>query len=647
MSKAFQPVEFDLEQLARELSGFRQMLDGTGERSEADDVVPFFRRRPQLATQIAAVHLPHEVDRYCHESDLFGNDRCDLAVGDSAGREYAPIEFEDARPDGVFTAGDRYNQHWGRRFRRGFSRLVDWFRLLDRYHDNVDVAVAGSATATSFPTASASSVAAGSSPPSNATDSPGGSTAFRSTRARSRASRSTTCTTSSTSRCGSLPGWPRHRLTARPQGIGLRPATVRRRITPGSPATGRRGRVSATGCCMSDPLPPGLFDAAASFDPAGDLDAFARQVPARWVVYLLADEHDRPVQLLCVRNLRASLKRRLGLGEDATATEPSRRVDYRALVRRVHWRRVDSSFEADWHYYEAARHLFPGTYAGMVGFRPAWFVHVDPDAEFPRYVRTTDLTPRPGLLVGPIENKQQAAALVELMEDAFDLCRYYNILVQAPNGQACAYKEMGKCPAPCDGSVSVGQYRRLVEWSGRVLVDPADAVREQTRRMRQAAGELRFETAGKIKAYVDQLSKLGVGPFRHVAAAADFQYLSIQRGPRSGTAKIALVTPGRIEPLLSVVGDGVRPAEVMRAALTTAADRPGIGTDPVVAGERVGIVAHHLFAPAKRASGVFLPLTRVDEKAIAKAVRDVARQAAEAVPADDADEGVMKELQAS
>ena len=312
---------------------------------------------------------------------------------------------------------------------------------------------------------------------------------------------------------------------------------------------------------MSDRLPPGLFDSAASFDPAGDLDAFARQVPARWVVYLLADADDRPVQLLCVRNLRASLKRRLGLDLEATP-EPSRRVDYRALVRRVHWRRVDSGFEADWHYYEAARQLFPKTYAGMVGFRPAWFVHVDPDAAFPRYVRTTDLSPRPGLTVGPIENKQQAAALVELMEDAFDLCRYYNILVQAPHGQACAYKEMGKCPAPCDGSVSVGQYRRLVELSGRVLVDPADAVREQTRRMQQAAAELRFETAGKVKAYVDQLSQLGRGPYRHAAALADFQYLSVQRGPRTGTAKTFLVTPGRIEPLVSVVGEPVRPAEV-------------------------------------------------------------------------------------
>ena len=384
-----------------------------------------------------------------------------------------------------------------------------------------------------------------------------------------------------------------------------------------------------------------LFDHGITFDPAQPFDAVALGVPARWVVYLLADEHDRPVQLLCVRNLRYSLRRRLG-GE-ADGGEPvaaSRRVDYRAVVRRVHWRRVDGSFEADLAYHDAARQLFPRTYRGLVGFRPAWFVHVDDAAPFPRYVRTTDLTPRPGTLLGPLEDKHAAGRLIHLVEDAFDLCRYYNILVQAPHGTACAYKEMGKCPAPCDGSVSIEQYQRLVEWSRRVLADPADSVREQDRRMRQAAGELRFETAGRIKAYVDQLSQLGKGPFRHVAALADFQFLAVQPGPRAGSAKTFLVLPGRVDPLLCVVDAAtLKPAEVMRAALTAAAERSA-GTVDEAGAERVGVVTHHLFA--RKPVGALLPLATLDERAIAKAVRDVQK-----VPpaAEVDDEGVVKEWQ--
>src|SRR5438034_6229200 len=144
---------------------------------------------------------------------------------------------------------------------------------------------------------------------------------------------------------------------------------------------------------------PSLFDHSFDFDPAGDFEAFLRQVPARWVVYLLADADDRPIQLLCVKNLRYSLKRRLGGEEDAAR---SKRIVYRDVVRRIHWRRVDSAFEADCVYLEAARMVFPETYRGMIGFRPAWFVHVDPQAQFPRYVKTIDLTRTDGTYFGPL-----------------------------------------------------------------------------------------------------------------------------------------------------------------------------------------------------------------------------------------------------
>jgi excinuclease UvrABC nuclease subunit len=379
------------------------------------------------------------------------------------------------------------------------------------------------------------------------------------------------------------------------------------------------------------------FDHHVAFDPAEDFEQFLKRVPAKWVVYLLADEHDQPVQLLCVKNLRYSLKRRLG-GDEMIG--PTRRVNYRDLVRHIHWRRVDSSFEADWLYYEAARRVFPQSYQGMVGFRPAWFIHVDPDAPFPRYQKTIRLNAAPGKYIGPVEDKHAAARLFHLIEDAFDLCRYYNILLQSPNALACPYKEMGKCPAPCDGSISMEQYRYLIQWSAQVLVEPADFLREQTIRMQQAAAELRYETAAKIKTYIQQLSVLGKGAFRHVAELKDFQYLAFQRGPRAETVKLFLIATGQIGEMLCLIDGSFNPADVMRLALTVAAEhtRPITPDDT----ERIGIVAHHLFSP-KLLQGVFLPLARIDEKSIAKAFRDLQKQK---VPEEAVGEGVVKELQA-
>ncbi|MGA2443569.1 MAG: UvrB/UvrC motif-containing protein, partial [Tepidisphaeraceae bacterium] len=310
----------------------------------------------------------------------------------------------------------------------------------------------------------------------------------------------------------------------------------------------------------------GILDHQVPFGPACDFEAFLRLVPAKWVVYLLADADDQPVQLLCVKNLRYSLKRRLG-GEAITLTK---RIDYREIVRRIHWRRVDSAFEADCVYHDVARQIFPKSYRAMVGFRPAWFIHVDPDAHFPRYTKTIQLAGTKGILIGPVEDKHAAARLMELIEDAFDLCRYYNILLEAPDGRACAYKEMGKCPAPCDGSISMEQYRRMIEWSAATLSDPREMIHQQNDRMKQAASELRFETAAKIKAFIDQLSQIGKGAFRHARLLRDFAYITLQPGPTAGSAKLFLILPGLIEEIAGLLAEPARPSELLRTIFTLA-----------------------------------------------------------------------------
>jgi excinuclease UvrABC nuclease subunit len=379
-----------------------------------------------------------------------------------------------------------------------------------------------------------------------------------------------------------------------------------------------------------------LLEGHAQFDPMADFEPFLLSVPARWVVYLLSDADDRPLQLLCVKNLRASLKRRLGSDEQIG---PTKAVNYRDVVRHIRWRRVDSAFEADWLYYETARILFPRTYQGMVGFRPAWFVHVNPETAFPRYIKTIDLT-RPGIYLGPLEDKHAAARFIEMGEDLFDLCRYYNILVEAPHGKPCAYKEMGKCPAPCNGSISMEQYRWLIDWSAHTLISPADAIREHKKRMEKAAAELRFETAAKIKSHVDQLSQLGKGQFRHARRLEDFRYLTLQRGPRQSDAKAFLITPGAIDPVACLIDEPDKPADLLRNVLAIASERLDAELDPSGI-ERIGIVAHHLFT-AKQLHGVFLRLEDISEQSILKAYRELRKRPIEV---ESEAEGVLKELQ--
>src|SRR5439155_7441579 len=105
-------------------------------------------------------------------------------------------------------------------------------------------------------------------------------------------------------------------------------------------------------------------------------------------------------------------------------------------------------------------------------------------------------------------------------------------------------------------------YRQLVAFSAKVLTDPQDYAREQTSRMQQAAAELRFETAQKIKTHVGELQQLGKGSLRHVRLLKEFEFVSLQRGPRAGTAKVFLITPGRIDEIAGVIDEPSPPGEL-------------------------------------------------------------------------------------
>ena len=174
------------------------------------------------------------------------------------------------------------------------------------------------------------------------------------------------------------------------------------------------------------------------------------------------------------------------------------------------------------------------------------------------------------------------------------------------------------------------------------LVDPADFVRMHTRRMQQAAAELQFEAAGKIKAYVDQLSQLGKGPFRHARLLKDFQFVSFQHGPRAGTVRVFLIARGRIAEVACMITEPRWPAELL-GILLHAAETAGNVRKPIdpVGAERIGIVAHHLFS-GKPGQGTFVRLDELNEKGIIRAYRDLLKR-----PADEAGEveGVLKELQ--
>ena len=318
-------------------------------------------------------------------------------------------------------------------------------------------------------------------------------------------------------------------------------------------------------------------------------------------------------------------------------------IDYRALTGRVLGIGVGSGLEADAVYLRQARERLPASYRAVSERWQAWFVYADPDAAFPQPARSnlrpgagsrrgtsgTDvaLPPPPGIVVGPLPDKDAAGRLIEALIDGFDLCRFHNLLVQAPRATACAYKEMGRCPAPCDGTEPLADYRArtraaLDALTSGVLPGQLDDCRA---RMRAAAEAAQFELAGELKARADRLANLVKPAFAHIARLDRWRVLWILPGAEPGLVRPALLNSGELvrlndqpaaDPAAAARGIAQQLAGVPREALNLTQDRL----------DTMGLASRWLFKPAKKRSGVALSASAMDPSLaeIARAVRSVA-----------------------
>ncbi len=340
-----------------------------------------------------------------------------------------------------------------------------------------------------------------------------------------------------------------------------------------------------------------------AFDPATPTESWRLGVPAKPACYLLADADDQPILLATVADLRAALVRRLA--EQPADDQPTRKVDYRAVTRRVHYRPVASRFEADLVYLENARHFFPDRYEKLIRH---WLC-VDLHAQHPRFIHIHQPRTDQGHCLGPLPTRAAAGQFIQLLEDLFDLCRYHEILVQGPHGTACSYKQMGKCPAPCDGSVSMDHYRAQVQQALALAQGSRQRFIDQwTDQMQQASGALAFEQAGRFKAMIDQARKADAPAYAFMQPAERFGYLVLQPGQGRRQVRAFAVHPNRVT-FLGELLRGDRQAQIHWLA-DTAARLLEAPVQPLTRpdAERLNLVAWHLVNSSDRPGIDFVPI---------------------------------------
>jgi excinuclease UvrABC nuclease subunit len=330
-------------------------------------------------------------------------------------------------------------------------------------------------------------------------------------------------------------------------------------------------------------------------------------LPGCPAVLLFVDEAEKPVQLLTTQQLKRLVTSRL-----SEPPEPRRgRADLAAVVRGVRWRPTHSPFEARWWYYRLARVLHPREYRKLVSFGPAWFLQANWAEAVPELRVTERVWCLEGEFVGPWPAQRSCRQALEGLWDLFELCRYPEQIRKAPAGSPCAYADMGRCDAPCNGSVPLKRYADRMHSAWRFAQGGVAAwIHSATERMKQAAGEQRYELAGQLKQQLEFARSWQQHWSPTVYPARDMNLLLVIPATRRKAWKLFLFRQGHLTdgPLLSQRKLPTETTAWLTEQLSQPVDTLTARLDDVVRMEQTWLVAHFLQHKAARTALIeYLP----------------------------------------
>ncbi len=357
--------------------------------------------------------------------------------------------------------------------------------------------------------------------------------------------------------------------------------------------------------------------------PDRPTEADIAALPAVPAVLLLVSADGAAVQLSSTQDLRRMLRSRL---LDAQRVAQGK-ADLAAVVRGVRWIAVHSAFEARWRYFRLARELHPASYRDEIDFGPAWFLCYEAERAAPE-IRVTDrVFDRPGEMLGPWPTQGAAKSALDALCDLFDLCRYPEQVRRAPLGQRCAYAEMGRCDAPCDGSAPLAAYRERSEAAWRFAAGGQGAWRiAADERMRAAAAARQYERAAQIKRQIASASCwANGGPPGGVLRVAEWCELLLVPAVRRRAWVPYLFRRGALEsgPLIASRALAIALPDWFSAKCAS----PEPDTPPVLRTEQSWLVAHLYFSRAF--AGVVREPIAPGARDLAECARRAAQRAAE------------------
>ncbi len=231
------------------------------------------------------------------------------------------------------------------------------------------------------------------------------------------------------------------------------------------------------------------------------------------------------------------------------------------------------------------------------------------------------------VLVGPMPDRHASVILGELLDDVFDLCRYPAELGKAPGGRACAYQEMGRCPAPCDGSELWPEFLARFAAAAGALTSVAQLVKVIEHRMREAGARCDFERGAHLKKLAADLRGRKGQRLRHISHFNDFARVAVVPTTRGSQSRVYLCRADGLTELaqLPQLPDSASCTKVAQRVSELGAVTKSFTPNPGACSD-LAFISHRLFIGRK--PEVFLTLDEGSNP-------DILRRAASRTPAPE------------
>ena len=281
--------------------------------------------------------------------------------------------------------------------------------------------------------------------------------------------------------------------------------------------------------------------------PTGNLylnPAWRKEFPDKPGVYLM---HDETGKVIYVGKAKV-LKERLASYYNHPLGYTRKMDGLLQSVRSIETRVLGSELEALLVESQLIKQLQPRYNVQLRNYELYPFIKVDVRADFPRVMATREVKADGARYFGPFNSRRAVDATVELIQKIFPVRTCTRTLPPAAKpSDPCLRYHMGRCPAPCRGGTSPGDYRPVIaEVLDFLGGSRDDLVAKLHQKMWEASERDDFERAAALRDAIKQVDQVLLGQKLMTSAIEANNLLIAYPSAAADHAELFLVRHGRL-----------------------------------------------------------------------------------------------------